>query len=69
MAKILRKTHNPYVLCAVTHSLSLRNLFLQNIYVLLLGIGSRGYHLGGGAGVLSSREGSCDCQWVYSISL
>ena len=23
MAKIFRKTHNPYVLCAVTHSLTL----------------------------------------------
>ena len=24
MAKIFRKTHNPYVLCAVSHSLTLR---------------------------------------------
>ena len=24
MAKIFRKTHNPYVLCAVTHSLTLK---------------------------------------------
>ena len=29
MAKIFRKTHNPYVICAVTHSLTLRGLGLE----------------------------------------
>ena len=36
MAKIFRKTHNPYVLCAVTHSLTLkidkdRQLFISRV--------------------------------------
>ena len=29
MAKIFRKTHNPYVLCTVTHSLTLKPFILK----------------------------------------